>query len=283
MKESVKEEIQKLMKKYHTCNKDNLLLVAPTIEEFIASRDWEYLCEYGRLSEDFIREFQNKVDWKKVSESQKLSEEFIWEFRQKVVWHKICASQRLSEEFLRKAQDFLNQNGVWARVATYQRLSEKFIIDYIPQIHASMSFSLILKNQNLSKEFLDKYDNGAITYNDYEKGEYKDIHRETTREENIKEMKEYAEKYKLKFDGEYLYAFRNHDEYGRGMWNRTIFYETGKYYHDWHCDMRRDTENSFGLGIFPKGNTPVRVKVEDWGVCVSRKDGKCRVWGFEVL
>ena len=61
------------------------------------------------------------------------------------------------------------------------------------------------------------------------------------------------------------------------------FYKKGKYYKDWHCDMRKDEENSFGLGIFSEGNTKVKVKVEDWGVCVNRNDEKCRVWGFQVL
>ena len=47
--------------------------------------------------------------------------------------------------------------------------------------------------------------------------------------------------------------------------------------------MRKNEENSFGLGIFPTGNTPVKVKIEDWGLEVNRKDGKARVWGFEVI
>jgi hypothetical protein len=42
-------------------------------------------------------------------------------------------------------------------------------------------------------------------------------------------------------------------------------------------------ENSFGFGIWPEGNTPIRVKIEDWGVAVNREDGKARVWGFEIL
>jgi len=47
--------------------------------------------------------------------------------------------------------------------------------------------------------------------------------------------------------------------------------------------MRKDVKNSFGLGIFPTGNTKVKIKFEDWGVCVEREDGKCRVWGFEIV
>ena len=71
---------------------------------------------------------------------------------------------------------------------------------------------------------------------------------------------------------------------GCGIFNKTINYEKGQYYTDWHCDMRENIENSFGLGIFPKGNTKVKISIKDWGCCVKvRNDGKCRVWGFEVL
>ena len=47
--------------------------------------------------------------------------------------------------------------------------------------------------------------------------------------------------------------------------------------------MNPKNENSFGLGIFPKGNTSVKVSVEDWGVEVNRDDGKARVWGIMVI
>jgi hypothetical protein len=97
-------------------------------------------------------------------------------------------------------------------------------------------------------------------------------------------MREYAKAYNLRFDGEYLYAYREHDKWGRGSCNKTIFYGSGKYYRDWHCDMNTTDENSFGLGIWNKGNTVVKVSVDDWGVWLKKdKDGKCRVWGFTVL
>ncbi|NQS88816.1 hypothetical protein HQ584_03375, partial [Patescibacteria group bacterium] len=116
---------------------------------------------------------------------------------------------------------------------------------------------------------------------------YSKLQKEICEEKPLKqkrlEVKEYAKQYNLKTDEKYLYAFREHDYFGRGVFNKTIFYKKGKYYRDWHCDMRENKENSFGLGIFPTGNTPVKVKIEDWGVAVSRQDGKARVWGFEVI
>jgi len=47
--------------------------------------------------------------------------------------------------------------------------------------------------------------------------------------------------------------------------------------------MNKNNENSFGLGIWPKGNTPIKIKIEDWGTEVPRKDGKGRVWAFEII
>ena len=134
--------------------------------------------------------------------------------------------------------------------------------------------NLIYDNtEEFIKEFQDKVDINI----------YNKVNKVKTKSQKIKEMKKYAEKHNLKFDGKYLYAFREHDQFGRGMFIKTIFYETGKYYKDWHCDMRNNEENSFGLGIWPKGNTKVRVKIEDWGCEVNRNDGKCRVLGFQIV
>ena len=78
-------------------------------------------------------------------------------------------------------------------------------------------------------------------------------------------MRVYADKYKLKFDGDYLYAFRDHDNWGRGMFNKTIYYDEKKEYRDWHCDLNPVNANSFCLGIFNEGNTAVKVNYKDWG------------------
>ena len=47
--------------------------------------------------------------------------------------------------------------------------------------------------------------------------------------------------------------------------------------------MRKNELNSFGLGIWSKGNTPIKVKISDWGVAVDRDDSKARVMGFEII
>ena len=49
-------------------------------------------------------------------------------------------------------------------------------------------------------------------------------------------------------------------------------------------NLNKNNTASFGFGIFPKGNTKVKVKIEDWGVAVDDiLDGKARVWGFEIV
>ena len=138
----------------------------------------------------------------------------------------------------------------WNNISHSQKLSEDFI-----------------------REFKDKID--ILLYNE--------IHLEKTIETKTKECKEYAKKHGLKITKKYLYAFRDHDERGRGVFSKSTYYEKGTYYKDWHCDMRENEENSFGFGIWPQGNTKVRIKIEDWGVAVNKNDDKARVWGFEIV
>ena len=190
-----------------------------------------------------IEEFKDKVNWDYISYYQNLSEEFIEKFKDKVDWYYISCNQNLSEEFIEKFKDKVD----WYYISCYQ---------------------------NLSEEFIEKFKVNADVY--------KAIWEKKTLQQKSKEMVEYAKKWGLKIKDDCLYAYREHDKWGRGQFNKTIFYEVGKYYRDWHCDMRKDEENSFGLGIFPKGNTLVRVSVKDWGVAVDRGDGKARVWGFRV-
>ena len=94
-------------------------------------------------------------------------------------------------------------------------------------------------------------------------------------------MKQYAKQHKLKIIKGYLYAYRNHDKFHRGQMG--AIYPKPGLYRDWHCDQRAEVENSFGFGIWPKGNKRVRVHYQDWGVAVNRDDGKARVWAFELL
>lgn len=210
----------------------------------------------------------NKADWRRISERLSLSEEFIERYADRVNWYYISCCQCLSEEFIARYADRVDWDCI-----SYKCLSEAFIERYADRVN----WDYISHYQRLSEAFIKrhKYELSLTVC--------MEINKQTSREEKIQEMTDYAKQHNLEFDGEYLYAFRNHDMWGRGSFSGTTRYEQGKYYRDWRCDMRKDTEDSFGLGIWPKGNTPVRVRVEDWGVCVNRKDGKCRVWGFEIV
>ena len=140
----------------------------------------------------------------------------------------------------------------------------------------------ISQHQNLSEDFIREFKD-KVFKDEVDVETYNRVHQKKTWKQKRKEMREYAKKHGLKFDGKFLYAFRNHDKWGRGIFNKTIRYSPGQYYRDWHCNMDPKEESSFGLGIWPKGNTPVKVKVGDWGVAVQDNDGKGRVWGFEIL
>ena len=218
------------------------------VEEFKDKADWCDISINQKLSESFMKEFKDEVDWDYISVSQKLSESFIREFQGKVNLLYISKYQKLSESFIREYQDKVR----WSYLSEYQKLSEKFI-----------------------KEFKDKIN----------KMTYKEVNRKISYQQKLKETKKYCKKYNLEFDykNRCFYAYREHDEYNRGVFNKTISYKKNKYYKDWHLDMRKNVENSFGLGIFPKGNTKVKVLIKDWGVSVTRNDGKARVWGFEIV
>ena len=217
------------------------------IGEFRNNADWEDISSKQKLSEKFIEEFKDKVDWHYISAYQNLSENFMREFQNKVYWNYTSGSQKLSEDFIKEFQNKVN----WEVVSGYQTLSEKFIEEFKDKVNIKL---------------------------------YNEIHKKKTKRQKLKEIKLYAKKHNLKYDKKYLYAYREHDNLGRGIFNKTIFYKKGKYYKDWKCDMREKNKNSFGLGIFSEGNTKVKVKIEDWGVEVENgMEGKARVWGFEIV
>ena len=67
MKKSVKQELDKILKKY----------VWKSVEEI----RWYPISRDQKFSEDFIREFKDKVNWENISYYQKLSYRFILEFQ----------------------------------------------------------------------------------------------------------------------------------------------------------------------------------------------------------
>jgi len=281
----VKNEIKKLIKD---------LKISCTIKEFKDKVDWNNISIYQKLSENFIREFKDKVDWYRISQYQKLSENFIKEFEDKVNWYKISIYQKLSENFIREFKDKVDWNYIsmcqklstnfikefkdkvnWNRISTSQKLSINFIKEFKDKVNWDNISQYQKLSENFIREFEDKIDVEI----------YENVNEKKSYTQKLKEVKEYCKTYELKLDkqNKCFYAFREHDKYGRGVFNKTIFYKKHKYYRDWHCDMRKNIKNSFGLGIWPKGNTKVKILINDWGVEANREDGKARVWGFEIV
>ena len=241
------------------------------IREFKDKVDWYRISQYQKLSENFIREFKDKIDWNYISQSQKLSTTFIREFKDKVDWYNISKYQKLSTNFIREFKDKVD----WYNISTYQKLSENFIREFKDKVNWNMISTYQKLSENFIKEFKDKIDVEI----------YENVNEKKSYTQKLKEVKEYCKTHKLELDkqNKCFYAFREHDKYGRGVFNKTISYKKHKYYKDWHCDMRKNIKNSLGLGIWPKGNTKVKILIDDWGVEVNREDGKARVWGFEIV
>ena len=180
--------------------------------------DWNIITYRQFLSEEFIEKFQDNLSWYSISKYQYLSESFIEKYQDKVDWYCISLNQKLSEEFIEKYKDKVD----WKRISNTQRLSESFIEKHCCYI----DWRYILISQTLSKSFIKK-----LTYKVngvYVEELYNKHHRQMTEKERIKDMKSYAKKYDLEFDGKYLYAYREHDMWGRGYYNKTIQYEVVK-------------------------------------------------------
>ena len=88
--------------------------------------NWDAVCGYQKLSEDFIREFKDKIDWDYISKHQKLSEEFIREFQDELYWECLSEYQELSEEFIKEFKDKID----WDYISSCQKLSEDFIREF---------------------------------------------------------------------------------------------------------------------------------------------------------
>ena len=88
--------------------------------------NWDVVCRYQKLSEEFIQEFQDRVNCEYISKYQKLSEDFIREFADRVNWEFISEYQVLSEDFIREFKDRVN----WFYIGEYQELSEDFIREF---------------------------------------------------------------------------------------------------------------------------------------------------------
>ena len=150
-----------------------------------------------------------EMSWRYVSMYQNLSEKFIREFKDKVNWYRISENQNLSEKFIREFKDKVN----WYSVFRFQKLSEKFIREFKDKV----DWYYISNYQNLSNKFREEFN--------------------IQPQPVIITAEEYAKEYKLEIKDGYLYAYRDHNFNGSGIFRKNIYYRKGKYYKDWHCDL----------------------------------------------
>ena len=239
------------------------------IKEFKDKVDWAQISISQKLTESFIKEFQNRVDWFYISNNQKLSENFIREFKNKVVWKNISYYQKLSELFIQEFENRVN----WAEISCSQKLSENFIRKF----QNNVEWSYISGSQKLSKSFIKEFKskiNVAL--------QLKSHHNILSYQQKLVIARQYAEKHGLECNCKYLYAYRYHDNFNKGMYNKVISYDYKGEYTDWHCDLNPKVKNSFGLGIFQEGNVRVRIKIKDIG-CWPNNTNKLRVWAFKII
>ncbi len=203
-----------------------------------------------------------KKEWKELTSDQR---------------DRVCVNQRLTMAFIK---------GIWKELTEYQRyrvcVNQRLTMAFIKGIWKELTADQrdrVCENQRLTMAFI--------------KGIWKELTeyrldllkkmKLPNPEEAAKRAKEYAKEHNLKIKGQVLLAFRTHDKFGRGAYKKAFFYQTGRFYRDWHCDPRAEVANSFGFGIWPKGNTPVAVPIKDFMVAVNRNDGKARVLAFRVI
>ena len=188
-----------------------------------------------------------------------------------------CRAQHLPEAFWRDVWEGLPE-GHKDLGCVYQPLPASFWRDVwkgLPERHRDQ----VCYHQRLPATFWREVWKGLTEH----QRELLKAHESISPKEARRRAREYAAKHGLKAGYKWLYAFRDHDSDGRGMWGGGP-YGKGKYHRDWRCNMRPDAQNSFGFGIWPKGNTPVRVRLEDFGTEVEgHPEGKARVWGFEMI
>ena len=233
------------------------------IEKYVDRVHWYFITQCQRLSEAFIEKHTDRVDWYLVSTCQTISEAFIEKHSNRINWRAISECQRLSEAFIEKHTDRLD----WCLISRYQPLSEAFIEKHTDKLNRRF----IAEYQNLSIEFAKKHN---LTI--YVDGR--------STEDKRAEIAAYAKIWNLKFENDTLYAYREHDRNNHGRYDLSIYYDELKRYEDWHCDMNPENENSFGLGIWPKGNVQISVHLNDWGtVVLDNGKGKCRVKAFTLL
>jgi len=251
------------------------VLTESFLTDYSANLNWDYVCIYQKLTETFIRNNSSSVNWDHVnwdhvSRYQSLSESFITEFEDDVNWNNISRYQSLSESFMRDNSDKIN----WIDASFFQQMSESFITEFT----SSVDWLNISEGQILTTGYIST--NAGVN----ESVQLAANHDSRTNEDKQAEMTTYANANGLTFNGTYLFAFRDHDQFDRGYFDPSLFYSSAIKYTDWRCNINPNTDNTFGFGIKSSGNTPVKVHYDDWGVeYTNDTEGNARVFAFTKI
>ena len=109
---------------------------------------------YQKISEAFIEKHKDEIDWFYCSIYQTLSEPFIEKHKDKVDWSNICQFQELSEEFIERNINILNKPFLCSTIIKYQNLSLAFIEKYLTLMP---DFKDVSSYQPLTEEVIEKY------------------------------------------------------------------------------------------------------------------------------
>ena len=236
------------------------------------------VCEYQQLSIAFISKHWKDMDnyqRYRVCEYQQLSIAFIskhWKDMDNYQRNSVCEYQQLSIAFISKHWKDMN-NYQRYRVCIDQQLSIAFISKHWKDMDNDQRNRVCKYQPSIPK---------TIKLDSYQQ-KLRNSLKQPSKKERINRAKTYAKKYNLTIKNNYLYAYRDHNN-GRGIYKQNSNYKKGKTYKDWHCDPRQNVSNSYGFGIWPKGNTKVKVPLDKFVVDVSNiNDGKARVFEFTIL
>lgn len=111
--------------RYQTFSEDTLKILHKDLP-------WQFVCQYQKLSENFIRNFickklpSNSIGWNELSRYQKLSENFIRKYKDKVDWLNISRFQNLSEAFIKKFDNKVSHFMILVNHETTNNLSNEY-------------------------------------------------------------------------------------------------------------------------------------------------------------
>jgi hypothetical protein len=126
------------------------------MDKYSDKLNWDYLCKYQTLSEQFMDKYSNKLNWNCVCKYQTLSEQFMDKYSNKLNWDCVCKCQKLSEEFMEKYIDKLDWNTVSYKYKFKNKLFEK----YVKKEHNWIYMDEKLKIEKIKKYYKIKEKNG---------------------------------------------------------------------------------------------------------------------------